>query len=281
MIYEVLSQMEKPSCSNRNAHYFNGNLRDYLESYEFSGEQFRPFFEELLAQQEDLQICADLPLEISSTVIANQIIRYKDAFKIPERYMVIPYIIYWKKDESERALLLSTDSYIEAKGLYYLLTEPVSEQKNRFDSCRNDIVAAYISEENAAEIAKVFAQMAEGKLSVGRIQRNCDRHSIIDVDEMKEKSVALAKGIFDEALNRLPDLEDKADVIYSAVGRVFLIKKALYVQYMMAKDILTTRHEGEVKKQRQFAKAYVDEVPIVSYSELWRARREEETEESK
>ncbi|MBR0137104.1 MAG: hypothetical protein IJM15_01715 [Erysipelotrichaceae bacterium] len=280
MIHEVLSQLEKPSCSNSNAHFYNGYLRDYLESYEFSAEQFRPFFEELLKLEEDLMICADLPLEISSTVIANQIIRYKDAFKIPERYMLIPYILYWKKEEAERALLLSTSSYIEAKGLYYLLTEPVSEQKNKFDSCRNDIVASFLSEETVEDTVKVFSQMLEGKLTVGRIQRNCDRRYIIDVDEMKEKSVALAKGIFDDAMNRLPDLDDKADVIYTSVARVFLIKKALYVQYMMAKDILTTRHEGDVKKQRQFAKAYVDEVPIVSYSELWRAKREEPAEQA-
>jgi hypothetical protein len=43
----------------------------------------------------------------------------------------------------------------------------------------------------------------------------------------------------------------------------------------MSKDLLTNRHEGDVKKQRQFAKAYADEVPIVSLSALWRYGNEE------
>lgn len=275
-MFDILSQMEKPICSNSHSHYFNGYLRDYLESYEFKAEEFRPFFEEVLKKDEEVRICADLPLEINSTVIANQIIRYKDAFKIPARYTLIPYVLYWKKEETQRALLLATTSYIEAKGMYYLLTEPVNEPKNIFDGCRNEIVAGCLTNENAEDILKVFEQMQDGSMTVGKIQRACDRKNITDVDEMKEKCIALTKKIFEEALNVLPDLEDKGDVIYTTVSRVFLIKKALYVQYMMAKDILSTRHEGDVKKQRQFAKAYVDEVPIVSYSELWRAKRDGE-----
>ena len=48
---------------------------------------------------------------------------------------------------------------------------------------------------------------------------------------------------------------------------------------MMSKDLLANRHEGDVKKQRQFAKAYSDEVPIVSLSSLWRMTRESKEQE--
>mgnify|MGYP003313966278 CR=1 FL=1 len=45
---------------------------------------------------------------------------------------------------------------------------------------------------------------------------------------------------------------------------------------MMSKDILLDRHENDIKKQRQFAKAYVDEIEIISYSQLWRLNTEEQ-----
>ena len=45
---------------------------------------------------------------------------------------------------------------------------------------------------------------------------------------------------------------------------------------MMSKELLNNRHEADVKKQRQFAKAYSDEVPIVSLSTLWRINKEDQ-----
>lgn len=50
----------------------------------------------------------------------------------------------------------------------------------------------------------------------------------------------------------------------------------MYVQYMMDKDMLANRHEGDTRKQRQFAKSYTDEIPIVSYSELWRVKPDQD-----
>ena len=50
----------------------------------------------------------------------------------------------------------------------------------------------------------------------------------------------------------------------------FLLKKVLYVQYMVNKSILNTVHEGNVKKQRNQAKLNADEISFLSYSEMWR-----------
>ena len=96
---------------------------------------------------------------------------------------------------------------------------------------------------------------------------------------MKEKAVVLAKEIFDKSSEELLDMEERGPLINETIARIFLIKKALYVQYMMSKDLLANRHEGDVKKQRQFAKAYSDEVPIVSLSSLWRLTRENKEEQ--
>ena len=93
---------------------------------------------------------------------------------------------------------------------------------------------------------------------------------------MKEKCIELSRQVFDEASARAVETEDRTPIIYDAILRAFLIKKALYVHYMMSKELLSTRHEGDVKKQRQFAKAYTDEIPIISLSALWRLEKTEE-----
>lgn len=60
-------------------------------------------------------------------------------------------------------------------------------------------------------------------------------------------------------------------MIYSLVVRWFLLKKVVYVQYMVNKDMLQNVHEGNIKKQRNQAKINADEIPFISYSELWRS----------
>ncbi|MBR0385069.1 MAG: hypothetical protein IJI05_00810, partial [Erysipelotrichaceae bacterium] len=166
----------------------------------------------------------------------------------------------------DRAMLFSDTSYIEAKGLYYCLTEPEGE----FGNCRNEIVALYLSEETAQDVYKAFTEMHGNERAVGAIQRYYDHKYLESVDDMKDKCVALAQSILDYAVETLPGMEDKGPLINRTIGRLFLIKKASYVQYMMAKDMLANRHEGDVKKQRQFAKAYATEIPIISLSALWR-----------
>ena len=40
---------------------------------------------------------------------------------------------------------------------------------------------------------------------------------------------------------------------------------------MVNKDMLQNVHEGNIKKQRNQAKINADEIPFISYSELWRS----------
>ena len=272
-IFEKLSLEDYSSKPSHN-HFYNGPLSDYIESSVNSYAQYNSFFEELKSIAEDVRVCAELPIKINHQTISNQIIRYRDAFKLPEDSLRIPLILYWKKGEAEKAILLSTTTYIEAKGYYYCLTEPNTD----FSDARNEVLALVLNDNSLGDIKQAFDNLYNDKRATGAVQRSLDRKYLVDVDEMKEQCIELAKGYFDNAMEQLYDMDEKGDLINATIGKVFLIKKALYVQYMMSKEILTTRHEGDVKKQRQFAKAYADEIPIVSLSAMWRATREE-TEE--
>ena len=72
-------------------------------------------------------------------------------------------------------------------------------------------------------------------------------------------------------MEQLREAQDKEACIYSLVVRWFLLKKVVYVQYMVNKDMLQNVHEGNIKKQRNQAKINADEIPFISYSELWRS----------
>ena len=273
-IFEAL--MKKYDSSSTSPHHlFLGNLKDFMETSGNSYSDYEQLFSEMLEIDNDLKICIKLPIDINHKTISNQIIHYKDAFKLPNQSLCLPILIFWKKDDKERAILLTTTNYIESKGLYFCMTEPDGE----FDGCRNEILAMYLSPETKQDIVNAFTEMYYDKRAIGAIQRFYDHKYFENVDEMKEQCIELANTIFNDTLDALPDLEDRSERIYETVGRIFLIKKALYVQYMMTKDLLVTRHEGDVRKQRQFAKAYTDEIPIVSYSALWRVKKNEINEE--
>ena len=269
-VYRIINEKDSGLFHASTNHFYNGFLTEFVDN-DSEYTEFHTLFNRLLAVKNDLRICVDLPVKINHKTISNQIIRYKDSFKLPEGYLRVPVMLYWQDGEQERALALLTSTYIEAKGCYYCMTEPDTE----FSECRNEILTMCLKEKYTEDIFKAFNEMIEGKRAVGAIQRYYDHRYLGTVDEMKDECVRLSNEIFEDAKNKVVGLEERNDVIYNAILRAFLIKKALYVQYMMSKDLLTNRHEGDVKKQRQFAKAYADEVPIVSLSALWRYGNEE------
>lgn len=268
-IYEELNDLDTLSSSSYRDYDFNGLLSDFIDSSSDFLPEFDPLFEQLVGLEPEVRVCSQLVIGINHKTISNQIIRYKDAFKLPFSAFRVPLILYWTKDGAERAMVLSTNTYIEAKGLYYCLTEPDS----RFNDARNEIIAMALNEDTQEDVKAAFEEMLSGRKNVGAIQRMYDRKYLGSVDEMKDKAVELAGRIFDDVQQQLSDAQDREEIINDVIARVFLLKKAVYVQYMMNKDLLINRHENDVKKQRQFAKAYVDEIPIVSLSSLWRSAR--------
>ena len=232
-IYQILEEIKDVRKEGELCD-FNGYLEDYLEVIDSSEDQpMKDILHALFEENHDLKICVNLRADINRQVISNQIIRYKDAFKLQGHPVICPVIIYGKQDDAERALILvqhSDRSYLYAKGLYYTLTEPYSFLAD----CKNELVA-------------VTAESVDGVLATFR------------------KLFSVKAG----ALQR--EAEDKEAMIYSLVVRWFLLKKVVYVQYMVNKDMLQNVHEGNIKKQRNQAKINADEIPFISYSELWRS----------
>lgn len=251
---------------------FNGYLEDYLN---LDGTDLPPVLREAFTQiQEsavDTKICVGLRSEINNDAISNQIIRYKDVFKLNGKPLIYPYILYLQKEEEERALLVipyTKFGFIKAKGLYYCMTEPGSE----FIDCKNEIVA--ICSDQADAIVRAFSNLFTQR--AGALQRSIDGKFFRNYDELKAAVIEASEELKKGAPSVLAALEDRTEQIYDYVVNWFLMKKVLYVQYMVNKNILNTVHEGNVKRQRNQAKLNADEVTFMSYSEMWRTTGEEE-----
>ena len=245
---------------------FNGYLEDYLNMEDTDLDPvLREAFAGIQANAVDTRICVGLRSEINNDAISNQIIRYKDVFKLNGKPLIYPYILYVQKDEEERALLVvpyTKYGFIKAKGLYYCMTEPGSE----FIDCKNEIVA--ICSDKADEIVKAFSNLFSQR--AGALQRSIDGHFFRNYEDLRTAAIAASEEIKKEAPAVLASLEDRTEQIYEYVVNWFLLKKVLYVQYMVNKNILNSVHEGNVKKQRNQAKLNADEITFMSYSEMWR-----------
>ncbi len=244
---------------------FNGYLEDYLNLTDDLDEVLRESFTEILAKDENVKICVNLKAEVNRNAISNQIIRYKDIFKLAGKPIEYPYILYVAGDTEDRALLVvpySKYSFIYAKGYYYCMTEPGSP----FIDCKNEIVA--VTSDRAARITDAYSKLFTMK--AGALQRSIDRDYFKNYDELKALAVEAANKQKEEAPAVLTALEDRTAQIYRYVINWFLLKKVLYVQYMVNKNILNTVHEGNIKKQRNQAKTNADEIGFLSFSEMWR-----------
>ena len=243
---------------------FNGYLEDYLGITEDLDPVLREAFTKISEKDTNVKICVGLKAEINRDAISNQIIRYKDVFKLNGKVFNLPYLVYSKREDIERALLVipySRYGYIYAKGFYYCVTEPGGV----FVDCKNDIVA--ICSNQADKIVNAFEDLFTKK--AGAIQRGVDREYFSSYDDLKREGLEAAELLKEEAQTELSQITDRTLSIYKYVIRWFLIKKVLYVQYMVNKDILNSVHDQNIKKQRNQAKMNADEVAFLSFSEMW------------
>lgn len=116
-------------------------------------------------------------------------------------------------------------------------------------------------------------------MKAGALQRSIDHDFYRNYDELKDLAVKAAGELKAEAPATLAAMEDRTAAIYRYVVNWFLLKKVLYVQYMVNKNILNSVHEGNVKKQRNQAKLNADDILFMSYSEMWRTTGPEPEEE--
>jgi len=272
-IYNILETIEDVRKGS-DACEFNGYLEDYLETIEQEGAMY-DILKELFELNNDLKIIVDLKMVISKESISNQIIRYKDVFKLKGEPVKCGTIVYAKEDENERALLLTSDDYILAKGIYYSMTEPF----NRFQEAKNDFVAMSIKDKD--HVISVFNRLFTYR--AGALQREIDRKNYPTYEEAKARALEIAEGLKSTVVAELTSVEEskQEEIIYDHIVKWFLLKKYLYVQYMVNKDILKNEHEGNVKRQRNQAKRNADEVAFMSFSEMWKATMDYSFEESK
>lgn len=256
---------------------FNGFLEDYLSLLEDDESQadLYALLQQLFDKDNNLKIICDLQLSINRTAIANQIIRYKDAFKLPKGVIKVPYLIYGSYDGQkgpvQKAMIMTVgdeDAYILAKSLYYVMSEP----DNEFEGTRNEIIATALCPSRMEAVLKAIDSFFMRDFKAGNVQRTLDGVFFDTYDEMYELAHQICdtqKANLNEVINQAEDTEA---VIYNIIATWFLMKKFTYVQYMMDKNTLTTKHEGNVKRQRQTAKEKSDSIAFVSFSEMWKMK---------
>lgn len=232
------------------------------------GNEAYAMLQAMFDEDQNLKICVDLRLNINRDAIANQIIRYKDAFKLPRGTIVCPYIVYGNSDDVQKAMIITfggKEEYILAKALYYVMSEP----ENEYEGTRNEIIAVSANAQDYDSLLKSMSSFFHKMRKAGIVQRELDMKMFGNYEEMYE----LAKEMGDEQQVHLDELmdaaEDKEGCINQIIAKWFLLKKFSYVQYMMDKTTLNSVHEGNVKKQRQMAKEKCDAIGFISYSELW------------
>lgn len=267
LLHEIKDQREPDGiCS------FNGYLEDYVTTIEETMPKETAFFQALLKKDEDLRICAGLKLNINKNAIANQIIRYKDAFKLPKGTILCPYIIYGSFQQMQKAIILTwgdKEAYITAKALYYVISEP----DNEYEGTRNEIIACNVAD-NCLDITnQAIERFFWQNEKAGIVQRSLDAKLFTDYQEMYETALALGVKRQNEVKQLLAESENCEQTVNQLIATWFLLKKFVYVQYMMDKKHFH-EHDDNVKKQRQSAKEKCDSIGFLSYSELWRTVKE-------
>lgn len=246
---------------------FNGFLEDYIEMIE-EDHPLKSLFSQLLEADLNLKICVDLGFDMNKEIISNQIIRYKDASKLPQKYMKCPYIIYGQNAAGNQVGLIlypsGKEDYLIAKGIYYSLTE----QGGLLEEARNEVVAMTI--ENCGQCAEAMERLLNQSTRVGAIQRELDREMYPEFNLLIEHALKRAEEIRTNVTEQLPQIQERSEMIYQTIAQWYLLKKSLYVHYMTNKDLLMSVNENNIKKHRHQAKMFADKVPFIAFSEMWR-----------
>ena len=245
--------------SGENCRY-NGYLKEYILRFDQSDEEY-VFLKGILEERGDIKVIIDYQIPLVEGSISNMIIRYRDVTKLERQALICPYIFYDREDTLSKAVIV-TDDYLTALGVYYVATE----QGAFMNQYKNYIVA--IDRDDARE---VMHDLFKEKASI--TQRSYDAKFVPDFDTlfMKAKEKADALGV--NAKEMLREATDKQAMIRYLVTTWFLLKKVVYVRYMVDKEILMKRHDGDNKRQRSMARQCANDIRFVSISDLWGMER--------
>ncbi len=269
-IYEILSSISDLRNDSQALSSFNGYLEDYLAYLELNKQTDNyALLETIFNYDSSLKIITNLHLNVNQKAIANQIIRYRDCLKLPPNSICIPYIIYHEHEGKQRACIITfgnQEAYILAKAYYYIISEP----DNEFEGTRNEIMTTCFNEEYQTTILEHIHNFFTKNVKAGNVQRELDHLFFNSYQEMYDLSLSLAQQRIDNINEYISDPNEVKDNIYQCISYWFLLKKFIYVQYMMDKSTINTIHEGSSKKQRSKAKQLADQINYLPFSELWR-----------
>lgn len=267
-IYDVLSGLKDDNYLNGEC-MFNGDLSDYIKTWKDDEDHAEEAFLVTVSEMfPSIKVCVKLRLEIKQDAIANQIIRYRDAFKLSYGAIKCPYVLYQDSGNQQKAMIVglgSQNDYLLTKGLYYVMSEP----DNKFEGSRNEIIAATFNDEDKTFFFDALNVYFGSNEKAGVVQRNLDRHMFETYDEMYEAARELAAHQANDYAEILRDSSNVELEINTLVVNWFLLKKLCYVQYMMDKRVLNNLHEGDMKKHRHMAKLNAEAIQFVSLHELW------------
>ena len=186
-IYDILNGVKDIRESGEGICTFNGFLEDYLSIIEADEgkEEVREVLEALFEEDHNLKVAVDLHLNINKEAIANQIIRYKDSFKLPHGTICCPYVVYGKFDDYQKAVILTLgdkEEYVIAKALYYVMSEP----ENEYEGTRNEIIAMSVNKDTIERMMENVIAFFMQNQKAGIVQRRLDSKVFENYDEMYE-----------------------------------------------------------------------------------------------
>ncbi len=238
---------------------YNGDLKEYILCRDQDDPE-RAFLNAMLEKRPNIRVCVNYHVPIVETSISNMIIRYKDVMKLDRHVLICPYIFYMSDERRSNAIIVA-DDYLLALGLYYAATE----KDGVLNEYKNFIIA---SDKDIEHIDMIMASAFEKRPSV--IQRELDRANYESFDVLYEKAQKKADDIREEAMSDIAKGIDRARIIQKAVTDWYLLKKTVYVRYMVDKDILNEVHGGDNRAQRAQAKRLTDGIRFVAIADLWR-----------
>lgn len=266
-VVDILKEVED-SRKGSNITKFNGFLEDFLSVTE--NEELKAQLQPIYEAFPDLRIATEFRFNVNKKTISNQIIRYKDVFKLPYNYFDVSMILYGAIEDREFGIVVADGTrkidYFLSKGMYYLLTE----QYAIFEDCRNEILV--LTHAHFGEITEIVESLRNPNLRIGSVQRRLDRQYFHGFYDLHAYLMEFAQAIHDSAPQDMGLVRDRSVVIFRNIATWFLFKKLIYVQYMSNRDLLRDESEGDSRQHRTRAKELVDQVPYIPFSEMWRMK---------
>lgn len=267
-VFEILNnQSAEETCT------YNGTLSDYVADHDIPDPAMKEAFLTIAEQDPEVRIITGLKGSVARDAISNRIIHYRDIGKLDGTPVIYPYIIYSTSEKGDRAMLVipfETYGYLFARGYYYCLSEVGGD----FYDVRNEILE--VSSDQPDQIVSWWNRLAGEKPGV--MQRQLDRAHFRNYDELKETALKAGQELTEKADAELREMDDRSEAIRGYVVRWFLLKKLLYVQYMVNKNIRASVHDGDIHKQRNQARLNAEEVPFMSYRTMWTIGTEDDVQ---